>query len=611
MRWFIKTSLFVLFVSLFVTSAFSQGTVNVTFNLNTATSPKLITDSSLVEVRGSHPLLGPWGSASTNRMTNIGGDYWTLTVAFPDTLVGDTIEYKFYAEDWEDGANHKLVIPSSDTTLPLQFFRKQGWGPEPPYTPTDSIDVWFRVYMYNIAEYDENADTIGVRGSVAPLDWGKTYFLSREPGNSNMWSGVVRFPATAAGDTVEYKFVIGSGPKKWEDAISNRKFVLHVDTTLKWDTFNKKKLLPAKVVQLYFSVDMSMAEKAGYFFPDSGDVVLVRGSFNGWGESDSLAPSALEPGIWERTINIKAAPGDFIEFKYYIKAGTGNQGRVPNGGWESGANRVYTFTDADIQEVPRDYFNRLGPEDYVQKPGGVEVHFYVDVRGATDRDGNPFTSIDSIFISGSHPPLFWIWDHKDWDRSHLALNDMGQFPDAQAGDSIWSIAITFPQWTPKGPIQFKFAINGPVDNEAGFQEDHLLFLDDLPGQPGYKVINELEVIKFGRQRGLGAFKDTVKIVKVTGMESTGKVPLTYALYQNYPNPFNPTTTIKYSIPNTEHVVLKIYNILGQEVATLVDENQKPGVYKVKFDANNLASGVYFYRLTAGKFTAVKKMMLVK
>jgi hypothetical protein len=164
----------------------------------------------------------------------------------------------------------------------------------------------------------------------------------------------------------------------------------------------------------------------------------------------------------------------------------------------------------------------------------------------------------------------------------------------------------------KGPIQFKFAVNGPVDNEAGFQEDHLLFLDDLPNQPGKKAINELEVVKFGRQRGLGAFKDTVKIVnKFTGVKETGEVPLTYALYQNYPNPFNPVTTIKYSIPNSERVVLKVYNILGQEVATLVNEEQRAGVYELKFDASNLASGVYFYKLQAGKFIDVKKMMLVK
>ena len=88
-------------------------------------------------------------------------------------------------------------------------------------------------------------------------------------------------------------------------------------------------------------------------------------------------------------------------------------------------------------------------------------------------------------------------------------------------------------------------------------------------------------------------------------------PLVYQLAQNYPNPFNPATKIRYSIPVQSHVVLKVYNALGQEVMSLVDGAQKPGIHTVEFDARNLASGVYFYRITAGDFVNVKKMMLLK
>ncbi len=77
-------------------------------------------------------------------------------------------------------------------------------------------------------------------------------------------------------------------------------------------------------------------------------------------------------------------------------------------------------------------------------------------------------------------------------------------------------------------------------------------------------------------------------------------PLNFQLAQNYPNPFNPGTTIKYSIAKASFVTIKIYNILGEEVATLV--NEKPaGYYQIKFDASNLASGVYFYTLSTGGF----------
>jgi hypothetical protein len=89
------------------------------------------------------------------------------------------------------------------------------------------------------------------------------------------------------------------------------------------------------------------------------------------------------------------------------------------------------------------------------------------------------------------------------------------------------------------------------------------------------------------------------------------LPDQFALDQNYPNPFNPATTIRYGIPNAAKVTLKIYNVLGQEVATLVNADQTAGTYNVRFDAGSLASGMYLYRITAGQFVQVKKMLLLK
>jgi hypothetical protein len=99
---------------------------------------------------------------------------------------------------------------------------------------------------------------------------------------------------------------------------------------------------------------------------------------------------------------------------------------------------------------------------------------------------------------------------------------------------------------------------------------------------------------------------------VTGVEETSSItPNDYNLLQNYPNPFNPSTTINFTIPSNELVTLKIFNILGSEVATLVNQNLAPGSYKFNFDAQNLASGVYLYELKAGNFTEIKKMNLLK
>ena len=91
------------------------------------------------------------------------------------------------------------------------------------------------------------------------------------------------------------------------------------------------------------------------------------------------------------------------------------------------------------------------------------------------------------------------------------------------------------------------------------------------------------------------------------------IPVEYKLNQNYPNPFNPSTIIRYTVKTSSLVTLKVYNLLGKEVAVLLNEDKQPGEYEVDFSAGkfNLASGVYFYRLTAGSFTSVKKMVLLK
>ena len=89
------------------------------------------------------------------------------------------------------------------------------------------------------------------------------------------------------------------------------------------------------------------------------------------------------------------------------------------------------------------------------------------------------------------------------------------------------------------------------------------------------------------------------------------LPDEFALRQNYPNPFNPSTSIDYSIVETGHITLKLYDIAGREVVTLVDGDASPGYYSTHFDASNLSTGTYFYALTAGKHRSVKKMVLIK
>jgi hypothetical protein len=97
----------------------------------------------------------------------------------------------------------------------------------------------------------------------------------------------------------------------------------------------------------------------------------------------------------------------------------------------------------------------------------------------------------------------------------------------------------------------------------------------------------------------------------TDVRTGQELPARFALEQNYPNPFNPSTTIDFSLARQEHVTLEVFNVLGQRMSTLVNETRPAGTYTEKFDGAGLASGIYFYRMTTGGLTFLKKMLMIK
>lgn len=100
-------------------------------------------------------------------------------------------------------------------------------------------------------------------------------------------------------------------------------------------------------------------------------------------------------------------------------------------------------------------------------------------------------------------------------------------------------------------------------------------------------------------------------LNVTDVQNEGSVPSEFKLEQNYPNPFNPSTNIKFRMADFGFVSLKIYNVLGREVATLVNEERPAGSYEIEFDASSLSSGIYFYKLNAVEYSETKKMILLR
>ncbi len=112
--------------------------------------------------------------------------------------------------------------------------------------------------------------------------------------------------------------------------------------------------------------------------------------------------------------------------------------------------------------------------------------------------------------------------------------------------------------------------------------------------------------------GTSPYSNTIIVTtNVTGVDDMLTLPTSFDLSQNYPNPFNPTTTIQYQIPKETFVSIKVYNVIGSEISTLVNSMKSPGTYEVRFNAGQLTSGIYIYKIQAGQFSQMKKMVLVK
>ncbi len=213
--------------------------------------------------------------------------------------------------------------------------------------------------------------------------------------------------------------------------------------------------------------------------------------------------------------------------------------------------------------------DQLGFEFIADRPGTLGTRGLVGVTanpGAADSTAGPWP--DVLRKSASIPA-----------NQSYALYKFRLFPDSLSGT---------------GRI-------GPTYNVAVFGVDLESMRsapDSPPGSPARRIVK-------------GGLDFVDGLLTSIGNTSTTSIPEVFSLSQNYPNPFNPSTRISFSIPQQSNVTLKIYDVLGKEVMTLVNEVKSPGSYEVEFNAANLASGAYFYKIQAGKFNDIKRMVLIK
>ena len=183
----------------------------------------------------------------------------------------------------------------------------------------------------------------------------------------------------------------------------------------------------------------------------------------------------------------------------------------------------------------------------------------------------------------------------------------------QLNDSIWNLQITINQLTNSNPTFFTMPVQIKVTRATLPDTVITVFNNQQSQQFNIPIYGAINSMSFDPDNYI------LKTLSVTvGVENGNNLPTKFSLEQNYPNPFNPNTKIKYSIPRSteyysvlQNVTLKVYDVLGNEVATLVNEEKPAGNYEVDFDASNLPSGIYITRLTSGTYISSIKMLLIK
>jgi hypothetical protein len=305
-------------------------------------------------------------------------------------------------------------------------------------------------------------------------------------------------------------------------------------------------------------------------------------------------------------------------YKFFINDADTN---YSNTGWEvpientngSDRNRGIIFQGNPTQSARYEWFENINTEWVIPAGTTVECTFRVDMTFATNSDSQSVVFVpgtDSVFWI-PRQPLYYALNGLPWPGAYPRVLELTD-PDM---DMIYEGTLTL-----IGP-----SYNGWLYNYAYSTGTELIH--EGPGGPGSPVSQGDARVRFVGQTGARMF-DTPWTMPLdvwsnsplpeelapdgwTSVREITGIPQTYSLEQNFPNPFNPSTKIRFSIPAQGLVTLKVFNLLGEEVATLINGELTNGTYEVDFKATNVSSGIYFYTLTADNFISTKKMILLK
>ncbi len=488
--------------------------------------------------------------------------------------------------------------------------------------PAADIPATWQVDMtVKVAEgvFTPGVDNVTLRGSfMSELglsgDWfpDEGAYVLADDNADTIYTITLNFPDSLDGTFFEYKYQMNDDV--WESGDNHNFTLTSPETVIPVEYFDNDSIVTILSVNfLNFRLDMTSyyGSGLGYFDP-STDSIKIEG-FWGDGVAEELSDASArwckeniwQPGIFETQIIIKAEEGKIPEYKAHAFP----EDHFENWGWELYDNHTFTV-GADSAEIAIEFVPEIMTK-LVPLSEDVTILFAVDMNNAKNRWNQELidpATITHVGLKGQNEILgSWAgtWELSDTtDTTLIMLNDDGIDGDVTADDNIWSVNVTFPAGINGGPSLYKYSVYYPgadtlpsFDNEMSDQDD-----------------NHQVIIEVG---GVTVLNDIFNVPSWNGTPETGiserlaTLPEKPQLHQNYPNPFNPTTRISFDLPNTDHVKIIVFDMLGHQIETLMDQPMNSGYHIVTFEGRNYASGVYFVQMITPSYSQVRKIMLLK
>jgi hypothetical protein len=554
---------------------------------------------------------------------------------------------------WEGNPDRSVTITDGGSFT--DFFDRDACPP----TVAKDVDLIFSVNMELerlSGRFDPNDDTVSVNGNFN--GWAsKTTIMTPNPLNPDIYEATFTRSSMVC-DEIAFKFWYEDN--NWE-SISDRKFNISQENYNAGfvefsGSFNNGTLETVlnQACTVKFTVYMPGAISAisGNPFPVintvhvAGSALPLQWPAGGWPDGDITKMIQLyddgtngditaSDGVYSKDITFSAYTTLNPQYKYGANYADSVNNEDGNDNENSfGSNHILNFTRFMVSATVVDTFGQMGSSEMtnavegtvlsiadkwnmVSVPRVVTNYAKTSVFPTATTDAFGFSNAGGYAATATlaNGPGYWL-----------------KFSGAQSvqvnGTSILSDDFTVEQgWNMIGSISTNVLTNTITSTPGGIVTSQFFAYDNgysvtsviEPGQAYWVKTSSAGTLNVCNPCTFNA-KNAIKIVPTNELpppppqaseNAVEAKPTVFSLSQSYPNPFNPTTLIKYSLPNDEYVTLKVFNLLGQEVATLVEGVQTAGYKSVEFDASNLPSGIYFYKLNAGSFSDLKKTVLMR